>query len=142
MKVEKKRRGGGGEKERKKRESDRWDVTGFWGPQSPPIYEHVTENQILSYENRWNLFLFSMTWSGFLCDWVMKTMTRNSSKTKQLVVGSTKFKYWAIKTKYWVKKTLKPNKFLMIKPTQTCTVHIILDHMVIFRLKGIIVISN
>ena len=34
------------------RESDQWDVTGFQGPQSPPVYEHTTENQILSYENK------------------------------------------------------------------------------------------
>ena len=94
------------EKKEKKRERDLWDVIGFCGPQSPPIYEHATENQILSDFHDLIRFFFLSDENWILSD-------ENSSKQSNLLWGPTKFGYWVMKIEYWVIKTLKPNNPLV-----------------------------
>ena len=76
-----------------------WQCTGFWGPQSSLIYGHATEWWFLSFENRFQMFSFSMTVIHFLNHRVTKTMIQNSSK--QTIIRGT-HTIWMIETENWV----------------------------------------
>ena len=79
-------------KERKKREIDRWDVTGFWGPQPPLIYKHATKIRFWVMKTGETYFHFPWLDSVF---WVMKT-----HPNKATCCGTHKI--WILSDENWI----------------------------------------
>ena len=107
--IKKKRERKKSREERKKKKKERkkekrvnggmWQCTGFWGPQSSLIYGHATEWWFLSFENRFQLFSFSMTVIHFLNHRLTKTMIQNLSK--QTIIRGIHM-IWMMEIENWV----------------------------------------